>query len=80
MSANTDPETTPVPTTNATPPPPEFFTAAEAARFARISYSTLKRMARKGTEVGLRKVGRRVLFDAAVLRQFLASGGTPTAE
>ena len=77
---NTDPETTPVPTTNATPPPPEFLTAAEAAQFARISYSTLKRLAKKGVDVGSRKVGRRVLFEAAVLRQFLASGGTPTAE
>jgi hypothetical protein len=58
-----------------TPPTPEFLTAAEAAKYSRLSYSTLKRLTRKGTEVGLRKLGRRVVFEVATLRRYLTTAG-----
>ena len=68
------------PTSATVTPAVVFLDTRQVEQFARLSYATLKRRHREGSDTGLRKRGRRVLFHVPTLTKFLLgeSAQSPT--
>ena len=55
---------------------PEILDAREAEEFSKLSLASLKRRAREGHRVGLRRRGRRLIFVLQELREYLTAADT----
>jgi hypothetical protein len=53
------------------PPTDEMLSEREASALTKLSVKTLKRHALRGTEIGRRRVGGRVLYVRALLVQWI---------
>lgn len=59
---------------------PEFVAVAQAAEITGYSKNSLYQMNYRGQVPGARKIGGKLMFETAVLREWVRSGATPKAD
>jgi predicted DNA-binding transcriptional regulator AlpA len=59
---------------------PEFVAADQAAEITGYSKNSIYQMNHQGRVPGARKIGGKLMFETAVLREWVRSGATPKAD